>query len=53
MNKPKEITGWNTLWPWVIVAFLVVIAAWIFLIKKASENALEPIPIERSSDDAG
>lgn len=45
-NERKSSGGWRTLGIWVTIAFLVLIAAWFFLIKVASENAPEPIPIE-------
>lgn len=49
MAKKKKASGWNTLWPWVIAAFLIVILAWVWLIRTASHNAPEPIPLEHES----
>ncbi len=46
MSRNRKPTGWNTLWPWVIAVFAAVIAAWVWLIQIAADNALEPIPIE-------
>ena len=40
--------GWRTLGIWVTLAFVVVIVAWYFLIKVASENAMEPVPLKQS-----
>ncbi len=44
----KKRGGWRTLGIWVTLAFVVVIVAWYFLITVASENAMEPIPLEQS-----
>lgn len=46
--KKRNRGGWRTLGIWVTLAFVVVIVAWYFLIKVASENAMEPIPLEQS-----
>ncbi len=46
MNRKRKPTGWNTLWPWVIAVFVAVIAAWVWLIRLATDHAPEPIPIE-------
>jgi hypothetical protein len=51
MAKERKANGWNTLWPWVILAFVVVISAWVWLISTASKNAPEPIPLEGKSID--
>jgi hypothetical protein len=50
MSESSKVTGWNTLWPWVIVAFLIVIGAWVWLIRTASDHAPEPIPLESEAD---
>lgn len=50
MSKRAKVTGWNTLWPWVIVAFLIVIGAWVWLIRTASDHAPVPIPLESEAD---
>jgi len=50
MSKIRKSSGWNTLWPWVIAVFAIVIGAWTWLIRTASEHAPEEIPIERSSE---
>lgn len=42
----KKKGGWRTLGIWVTLAFLVLFVAWFFLIKVASENAPEQIPLE-------
>lgn len=43
----KKKGGWRTLGIWVTLAFVVVIVAWYFLIKVASENAMEPVPLKQ------
>lgn len=40
--------GWRTLGIWVTLTFVGVIVAWYFLIKVASENAMEPVPLIHS-----
>ncbi|WP_309024108.1 hypothetical protein [Pelagicoccus sp. SDUM812002] len=47
-SKRTKKGGWRTLGIWVTLAFVVVIVAWYFLITVASENAMEPIPLEQS-----
>jgi hypothetical protein len=46
-SKPKQGIAWS-LWIPVILAFLLVIAAWTTLISIAKENPVETIEIERS-----
>lgn len=38
-------TGWSTLWVWVLLAFVILIAAWTTLVTIASKNAPEPVPL--------
>ncbi|EDY84058.1 hypothetical protein VDG1235_3685 [Verrucomicrobiia bacterium DG1235] len=40
--------GWRTLGVWVTLTFVGLIIAWYFLIKVASENAPEPIPLNQT-----
>lgn len=40
--------GWKTLGIWVTLTFIGLIVAWYFLIKIASENAPEPVPLRQS-----
>lgn len=47
-NEKKASGGWRVLGIWVTLAFIGLVAAWFFLIKIASENAPEPVPIENS-----
>lgn len=44
----KQKGGWRTLGVWVTLAFVVVIVAWFFLIRVASENAMEPVPLKQT-----
>jgi len=44
-NEPKKRFAWS-LWIPVILAFVLVIIAWTFLIKIAKENPVETIEIE-------
>ncbi len=39
-------SGFKVLWIWVILAFVVLIGAWMTLINVASDNAPEEIPIK-------
>lgn len=41
-----KIGGWKVLGIWVTLAFLVLIGAWVTLIRVASDNAPEPVPLE-------
>ena len=52
MRNERKATGWNTLWPWVIGAFVAVIIAWVWLISVANENRPEPIPVEGENPNA-
>jgi len=45
----KENTGKNRatqLWFWVVIAFLILIAAWTALIKVANDHPVEIVPLE-------
>lgn len=44
-NGKKGAKGWKTLWVWVVLAFVILIGAWAFLISIASKNAPEPVPL--------
>ncbi|MBK1879285.1 hypothetical protein [Pelagicoccus mobilis] len=51
MNDAKNTGkkgGWRTLGIWVTLTFVGLASAWYFLIKIASENAPEPVPLEQS-----
>ena len=45
----KKKFAWS-LWIPVILAFVLVIVAWTFLIKIAKENPVETIEVERTSN---
>lgn len=42
--------GWRTLGIWVTLTFVGLALAWYFLIKIASDNAPESIPLEHKHD---
>ena len=44
--EPKGSKGSRNLWLWVIIAFLVLIAAWTTLIVIAANNQPELVEIE-------
>jgi cytochrome c-type biogenesis protein CcmH/NrfF len=47
MTQPKKQKFAWSLWIPVILAFVIVIAAWTFLIKLAKDNPVETIEIEQ------
>jgi len=47
MSAPKKKKFACSLWIPVILAFVLVITAWTFLIKLAKENPVETIEIEQ------
>jgi len=48
-KSEKKKTAWS-LWIPVVLAFLLVIAAWTVLIQIAKENPVEQIELERTED---
>ncbi len=47
MSRQSKSNSWLSLWIWVVLAFAVLVSAWIWLINVASENLPEAIPLTK------
>lgn len=47
IGNGRKSGGWKILGIWVTLTFVGLIVAWYFLITIASENAMEPVPLEQ------
>lgn len=45
VKEKGKAKGWSTLWIWVVLAFVLLVGAWVTLIDIANRNVPEPIPL--------